>query len=243
MKIKCLLVDDEPPARQLLESYITRLENLELCGECGNALEAFQFLQKKEVDLLFLDIQMPRMNGLELIKSLHNRPQIVLTTAYREYAVEGFELDVLDYLVKPVSFERFLKTISKYHHYSTVAQSAEPVAGPDTFETAYMFFKVNKEMVKIYLKDILYVESIKDYLKIVTEEKSYITYQRINYMEEKLPENKFVRIHKSYIVSTTKINSFRNDTIKIGTLDLPVGRHYKQRFVEVLTAFTSTKNA
>jgi len=235
MKIKCLLADDEPPARELLASYINRLDDLELCGQCADSLETFKYLQKNEVDLLFLDIQMPGMNGLELIKSLHNPPRIVLITAYREYAVEGFELDVLDYLVKPVSFERFLKTVSRYHHYSVNAHSHDAEPTKDTFENAYMFFKVNKEMVKIFLKDILYIESIKDYIKIVTPDKSYITYQRINYMEEKLPESNFVRVHKSYIVAVPKIKAFRSDTIKIGQVDIPVGRHYKKNFTEQLT--------
>jgi DNA-binding LytR/AlgR family response regulator len=235
MKIKCLLADDEPPARELLASYINRLDDLELCGQCADSLETFKFLQKNEVNLLFLDIQMPGMNGLELIKSLHNPPHIVLITAYREYAVEGFELDVLDYLVKPVSFERFLKTVSRYHHYSGNSHPNESERPVDTFENAYMFFKVNKEMIKIFLKDILYIESIKDYIKIVTPEKSYITYQRINYMEEKLPESSFVRVHKSYIVAVPKIKAFRSDTIKIGQVDIPVGRHYKKNFTERLT--------
>jgi len=235
MKIKCLLADDEPPARELLASYINRLDDLELCGQCADSLETFKYLQKNEVDLLFLDIQMPGMNGLELIKSLHNPPRIVLITAYREYAVEGFELDVLDYLVKPVSFERFLKTVSRYHHYSVNAHSHDTEPAKDTFENAYMFFKVNKEMVKIFLKDILYIESIKDYIKIVTPDKSYITYQRINYMEEKLPESNFVRVHKSYIVAVPRIKAFRSDTIKIGQVDIPVGRHYKKNFTEQLT--------
>lgn len=235
MKIKCLLADDEPPARELLASYINRLDDLELCGQCADSLETFKFLQKNEVNLLFLDIQMPGMNGLELIKSLHNPPNIVLITAYREYAVEGFELDVLDYLVKPVSFERFLKTVSRYHHYSVNAHSHDAAPTKDTFENAYMFFKVNKEMIKIFLKDILYIESIKDYIKIVTPEKSYITYQRINYMEEKLPESNFVRVHKSFIVAVPKIKAFRSDTIRIGQVDIPVGRHYKKNFTEQLT--------
>jgi DNA-binding LytR/AlgR family response regulator len=239
MKIKCLLADDEPPARELLASYINRLDDLEVSVQCTDALETFNFLQKNEIDLLFLDIQMPGMNGLELIKSLHHKPHIVLTTAYREYAVEGFELDVLDYLVKPVSFERFLKTISKYHHYSVSNNSTDAKSEPATFETAYMFFKVNKEMIKIFLKDILYIESIKDYIRIVTDDKSYITYQRINYMEEKLPENRFARIHKSFIVALPKIKTFRSDTVKIGALDLPVGRHYKKKFTETLQALKS----
>lgn len=233
MSIKCLVVDDEPPARDLLLSYIARLSGLEVIGQCGHGLEAFEFLQKNQVDIIFLDIQMPKMNGLELIKTLHQRPRIVLTTAYREYAAEGFDLDVLDYLVKPVSFERFLKTIAKYNFYISAQQnSAEGANEGATFETAYMFFKVNKDMVKIFLKDILYIESIRDYLKIVTAEKSYITYQRISYMEEKLPEGHFIRIHKSYIVATAHINAFRNDTLKINNFELPVGRLYRQKFLE-----------
>jgi DNA-binding LytR/AlgR family response regulator len=172
------------------------------------------------------------MNGLELIKTLHQRPRIVLTTAFREYAVDAFDLDVLDYLVKPVSFERFLKTIAKYNFYMSAQQNGEGAPDDNTFETAYMFFKVNKDMVKIFLKDILYIESIRDYLKIVTAEKSYITYQRISYMEEKLPEGRFIRIHKSYIVATAHINAFRNDTLKINNFELPVGRLYRQKFLE-----------
>ena len=165
---------------------------------------------------------------------MHQRPGIVLTTAYREYAAEGFDLDVLDYLVKPVSFERFLKTIAKYNYYMT-AQQSEGVSGDSAFELAYMFFKVNKDMIKIYLKDILYIESIRDYLKIVTAEKAYITYQRISFMEEKLPEGRFIRIHKSYIVATGHISAFRNDTLKVGTYDLPVGRLYRQKFLDSFT--------
>lgn len=233
MSIKCLVVDDEPPARDLLLSYIARLSDLEVTGQCSSGLEAFEFLQKNPADMMFLDIQMPKMNGLELIKTLHQRPRIVLTTAYREYAAEGFDLDVLDYLVKPVSFERFLKTIAKYNFYVSAQQNgAEGATDDNTFDTAYMFFKVNKDMVKIFLKDILYIESIRDYLKIVTAEKSYITYQRISYMEEKLPEGRFIRIHKSYIVATAHINAFRNDTLKINNFELPVGRLYRQKFLE-----------
>lgn len=227
MKIKCLIVDDEPPARDLLAAYIARLDDLEVCGQCGTATEAFSFLQKNEVDLLFLDIRMPRMSGIELIKSLLRRPQIVITTAYRDYAVEGFDLEVLDYLVKPVSFERFLKSIARYHHLLPDERPPEKPAS-DAFEQAYLFFKVDRNMVKVFLKDILYIESIRDYLKIVTAEKTHVTYLRLGYMEEKLPEGHFVRIHKSFIVPLAKIEAFRHDTVKIVGHQLPVGRVYKQ---------------
>lgn len=232
MKIQCLIVDDEPPARELLASYIEKMDDLEIRGQCSNALEAFAFLQKNPVNILFLDIQMPKMNGLELIKSLQERPRIILTTAYREFAVEGFELDVLDYLVKPISFERFLKSIAKYHQYNTMKQ---PVAGEDhdsAFEKAYMYFKVNKDLVKIFLNEIIYIESIKDYVKIVTKNRSIITYQRIGFMEEKLPENRFVRIHKSYIISVDKIVSYNNEEVNVQTVSLPIGRNYKQQFLK-----------
>lgn len=235
MQIKCMVIDDEPPARALLTSYISRVDDLKIVCQCGNSIEAFSFLQKNTVDLMFLDIQMPGMNGLELIKSLHHGPRIVLTTAFREYASEGFELDVLDYLVKPISFERFLKAVAKYHHYFPQATPTDNAVAPDPFDHAYMFIKVNKDQVKIFLRDILYMESIKDYLKIITEEKSYITYLRLSYMEEKLPDGRFLRVHKSYIVSLGKVSAFRNDTLKVGNAEIPVGRVYRQRFMEVFS--------
>lgn len=234
MKIQCLIVDDEPPARELLISYIEKMDDLEIRGQCSNALEAFAFLQRNPVNILFLDIQMPRMNGLELIKSLQQRPRIILTTAYREFAVEGFELDVLDYLVKPISFERFLKSISKYHQYNILNQPASGENSDEPFEKAYMYFKVNKDLVKIFLKEIVYIESIKDYVKIVTPGRSIITYQRIGFMEEKLPENKFVRIHKSYIIAVDKIVSYNNEEVNVQSFSLPIGRNYKQQFLKLV---------
>src|SRR5690606_24689191 len=191
-------------------------------------VDAFSFLQNHDVDLMFLDIQMPHMTGLELLKSLRHPPRVVLTTAFREYALEGFELDVLDYLVKPISFERFMKAIGKYHHYIHRPVVHESV--PAAFEGAYMFVKVNKDQVKVYLRDILYVESIKDYLKIVTKDRAYLTYHRLSSMEDKLPGDHFVRIHKSYIVSMSKIHSCRNDLVRIGDAELPIGRVYKKFF-------------
>lgn len=236
MKSRCLIVDDEPPARQLLESYLKRLDDFDVVNQFGNAVDAFSFLQNHDVDLMFLDIQMPHMTGLELLKSLRHPPRVVLTTAFREYALEGFELDVLDYLVKPISFERFMKAIGKYHHYihRPVIQESVPAA----FEGAYMFVKVNKDQVKVYLRDILYVESIKDYLKIVTKDRSYLTYHRLSSMEDKLPGDHFVRIHKSYIVSMSKIHSCRNDLVRIGGAELPIGRVYKKIFLDAFQKMT-----
>lgn len=234
MKIKCLLVDDEPPAVDLITSYIERVDDLEIVGRCNNAIEAFGFLQKTKVDLLLLDIQMPKMTGLDLIRSLHDRPKIIVITAYREFAADGFDLDVLDYIVKPVSFDRFLKAIAKYNQYTLLRQTEAPEQAPDAFEKAYMYFKVNKQMKKVFLKDIIYIESIRDYVKIVTTDKPVITYQRLSYMEEKLPENKFLRIHKSYIIAIDRISGYNNDLINIEGYELPLGRSYKQGFLKVV---------
>lgn len=230
MKIQCLVADDEQPARELLGSYIEKMDDLELKGSCKNALETFSFLQKNKIDILFLDIQMPRMTGLELIRSLHERPSIIITTAYREYAVEGFELDVLDYLVKPISFDRFLKSLAKFNQFNYMRQTADPVQSEDAFGKAYLYFKVNKDLVKIFLRDILFIESNKDYVKIVTSQQSILTYQRIGYLEEKLPESRFLRIHKSYIVALDKIKSCTADSVSINNQHIPVGRNYRQNF-------------
>jgi DNA-binding LytR/AlgR family response regulator len=227
-------VDDEPPAVDLMTTYMERVDDLEIVGRCSNAIEAFGFLQKTKVDLLFLDIQMPKMTGLDLIRSLHDRPRIIVITAYREFAADGFDLDVLDYIVKPVSFERFLKAIAKYNQYTQIRQIEAPEQAPDAFEKAYMYFKVNKQVKKVFLKDIIYIESIKDYVKIVTTDKPVVTYQRLSYMEEKLPENKFLRIHKSYIIAIDRISGYNNDLINIEGYELPLGRSYKQGFLKVV---------
>lgn len=234
MKIKCLLVDDEPPAVDLIASYIERVSDLEIIGRCSNAIEAFGVLQRTKVDLLLLDIQMPKMTGLDLIRSLHDRPRIIVITAYREFAADGFDLDVLDYIVKPVSFDRFLKAIAKYNQYTLLRQTEVVEQPSDAFEKAYMYFKVNKQVKKVFLKDIVYIESIRDYVKIVTTDKPLITYQRLSYMEEKLPENKFLRIHKSYIIAIDRISGYNNDLINIEGYELPLGRSYKQGFLKVV---------
>jgi DNA-binding LytR/AlgR family response regulator len=230
MKTRCLVVDDEPPARELLVSYISKLDDFEVVIQFNNALETFNYLQKNSVDLLFLDIAMPKMTGIELIKSLHHAPSVILTTAFREYASDGFDLDVLDYLVKPISFDRFMKAIGKYHHYQPKPLNDQAHVA---FDQAYFFLKVNREQVKVYFKNILYIECIKDYIKIVTPEKTYITYERLTHMEEKLPEGRFLRIHKSYIISVDNVKTFRNDMVKVGDLTLPVGRVYRRKFLDI----------
>ncbi|KAA2243781.1 response regulator transcription factor [Chitinophaga agrisoli] len=234
MKVRCMIIDDEPPAQELLRSYVSKIEHFEITAVCSNALEAFAMLQKNTVDIIFLDIAMPQMSGLELIRSLPQKPPFIFTTAFREYGADGYELDALDYLVKPITFDRFLKAVAKFHQYKTYLNQHEAGHLSNAFEQAYLYFKVNKELAKVYLKEIIYIESIKDYIRIVTDSRSMVTYQRISYMEEKLPESRFMRVHKSYIIALDRVSGFCNDLVAIDKYSIPVGRSYKQKFMEYL---------
>ncbi len=235
MKIRCLVVDDEPLAAELVATHIQKMPDFELVHTCHNALDAFSFLQKNTVDLMFLDINMPRMTGWDLLKSLPEKPFVIITTAYREYALDGYEFDVLDFLLKPITFERFLKAIAKYHLRKAAISDATPSVS-DTYEQMYKYFKVNREMKKVFLKDILYIESLKDYVRIKTDKESLITYQRISYLEEKLPDDKFLRVHKSFIVAIDKIISLGSNTIKIKDKEIPIGRNYKVNVLKLTAA-------
>lgn len=237
-KIKCLIVDDEPLAAEVLEQYISQLDSLWLAGKCSNAIEALSYLQRQKIDLLLLDIQMPRLTGIDFLKTFQRRPKVIITTAFRDYAVEGFDLNVLDYLVKPIPFERFLVAINKYH----AAHAAEEIPLPPMIapaingisQDAFIYLKAGKKMVKVFLKDILYIESLKDYVKVKTIEKDIVTYQRITYLEEKLPDESFLRIHRSYIIALNKIRSFNAAFIEIGDQELPIGRQYKADVMKAL---------
>lgn len=234
MKIKCLVVDDEPLAAELVATHISKVSDLELVAKSHNPVDAFAILQREPIDLLFLDIHMPRMTGWELLKSLPNKPLVVITTAYREHALEGYEFDVLDFLLKPITFDRFLRAISKYHQRRlTMLDSTTSLS--DSYEQAYKYFKVNREMKKVFLKDILYIESLKDYVRIKTDKESLITYQRISYLEEKLPDDKFLRVHKSFIVAVDKITSLGSNSVKIKDKEIPVGRNYKMNVSKLVT--------
>ena len=226
-KIKCLITDDEPLALDVLTNYINNLEYLELTGCCSNAVETINFLQKNKIDLLFLDIQMPKLTGIDFLRTLHQPPKVIFTTAYREYALEGYDLNVLDYLLKPISFERFIIAVNKY---STSKQLITVPVQPGTGSTStdsFIYLKADKKMIKVYLKDILYIESMKDYIRVKTTGREIVTYQKISYLEEKLPDDRFLRIHRSYIVAVDKITSFNATTIDIGAEEIPIGRLYK----------------
>ncbi|RYU96063.1 LytR/AlgR family response regulator transcription factor [Emticicia agri] len=229
MTYRCLIIDDELPARELIKAYLEVLPDFEIVGVFDNAIDGFIYLQSNEADLLFLDIQMPRMSGFELLKALHKKPEVILTTAFREYAVEAFDLEIFDYLVKPISQERFLKAISKFLHFQEITKAISPE--PNAFNNAYLFLKVDKEQVKVFLNNILYIEGLKDYIKVFTSEGLYVVYERLGYMEAKLPESKFIRVHKSFIVALDKITTYNNDSLKIQQQEIPVGRMYKQVFL------------
>ncbi len=236
MKTRCLIVDDEPLARDLMRSHIEKLENFEICAECGDAMKALQELHNHKIDLIFMDIQMPQITGIEFLKTLKNPPKVIITTAFREYALEGFELDVVDFLLKPITFERFLKSINKYYQatHEEVKVSQPVTMNNNHNEEAFIYVKENKKVLKVHLNDILYVEGLSEYVQIFTAERKIITKTSMTNMSEKLPEESFMRIHKSYIVSLSKIEAFTSSSIEVPGKELPIGRSYKNSVLEVL---------
>jgi DNA-binding LytR/AlgR family response regulator len=224
----CLIVDDEKYALDIMENYISQINHLYLVGRCSNALEAFDILQNSRVDLLFLDIQMPKLTGLDFLKTLKQPPEIVFTTAYRDYALDGFELDILDYLLKPISFERFLKTISRYESQNTGSQKpVTELAYRDRDDREFVYLKTDKKMVKVYLKEIRFIESLKDYIIVTTTSRKIITYQKISFMQEFLPKDQFLRIHKSFLISLRWLTAYTATCVEIGETELPIGRSFK----------------
>lgn len=226
MKVKCAVIDDEPLAVDVILSHIKKIDVLEVVGTGETAMEAFEILNRTKVDLLFLDIQMPGMKGTEFLKNLQNPPRVILTTAYREYALDGYELDVVDYLLKPISFERFFKAVNK-----ALAQVNQPVLSVvnEMHSTPFIYLRVNKKVHKILLSEIYYAECIKDYMKIHTNNGNIIAKHTIAAFEDLLPSSEFLRIHRSFIVSISKIKSFTANSIDIGGVELPIGRSYKQQ--------------
>ena len=233
--MKCIIIDDEPLAREVIESFVKRVEGLELIASCSNAIQAFDIIKKEEVELFFLDIQMPKLNGIEFLKVLNPIPKIIFTTAYREYAIESYELDVIDYLLKPISFQRFLMAVNKAMngHISDTIEKQE-VKDELRSDDPYIFLKADRKMVKVYLKDILYIESLKDYVRIKLPDREVISLQKISFLEQKLPEDCFIRIHRSFIVPLKKISAFSNSVIEIDGTELPIGRNYKDKVLDVL---------
>lgn len=226
MTITCLIIDDEPLARNLMTEYVRKVGFLKLVKACSSPLEAIEVLRTTHIDLLFLDVQMPQLTGLAFLKSLQKKPQVILTTAYSEYAMEGYELDVADYLLKPITFERFLKAVDKVS--TRLASPAEAPAEVADF----IFVKDGTKLVKIRWVDILYVEGLKDYVTIHTPQQKVVSLQRLKVLEEQLPSQKFMRIHNSFIISLNAIRTIQKDKVQIGEAWIPIGDTYRKAFKE-----------
>ena len=232
--MKCIIVDDEPLAIEVIESHLSKLDDVEVVATCTNALNAFEILQKESIDLIFLDIQMPKLTGIDFLKTLQHPPKVIFTTAYRDYALESYELDAIDYLLKPISFDRLLKAIGKVYGQLTPKNGIDATS-IITENGDHIYVKADKKMVKIKLDEVLHIESLKDYVRIKTTNKTIITHQKISHLEEKLPKNEFLRVHRSYIIATSKVDSFSGALIEIEGTEIPIGRNYKNHVIGFLS--------
>jgi DNA-binding LytR/AlgR family response regulator len=221
MEIKCIITDDEPLARKGLREYVEDVDFLLLIGECENAMQLNTMLKSTLPDLLFLDIEMPRMSGLDLLSSLQNPPKVIITSAYEQYALKGYEFDVVDYLLKPISFERFLKAVNKVHDQIEKELKSET--------DGYVFVKSDKQLIKILLKDILFIESLENYVIIYTESSKEIIYVTLKHIAESLPCDVFLQVHRSYIVNTVQVKAIEGNMLKIGTHNIPVARNLREK--------------
>jgi DNA-binding LytR/AlgR family response regulator len=232
MKINCIIIDDEPLARKGLKEYVNDTDFLQLQGEFDNPLKATELINSSAVQLIFLDIQMPKITGLDYLKTLQQPPPVIFTTAYAEHALEGFALNALDYLVKPVSFDRFYKAALKAKEYFEIRTKNETERAAT--DTGYFFIKADNKLVKIVLDDILFIEALQNYVLIHTTDKKYITYLTFRSVEEYLPGLRFIKTHKSYIVSAAKIDSIEGNDIRMGTLYIPISRNLEEEVMRKL---------
>jgi DNA-binding LytR/AlgR family response regulator len=228
----CMIIEDEPLAAEVLQDYIRQVPFLNLACCCSDAFYAMESLQKFDIDLMFLDIHLPKMKGLDLIKVLKKPPKIIIISAYQEYALQGYEFNVIDYLLKPIEFSRFLKAVNKMEQTKEVVLPARPVAL--STERAYLFFNVGKKKVKVFFDEILYIESIKEYIRVITQSKSVLTKFKLSQVDGLLSENNFLRIHRSFIVAKDKIEAFSATEVELGGKRLPIGRSYKELVLRLL---------
>ena len=224
MKIKCVIIDDEPLAIKVIENHLKEFQNFEVIETFNNPIEALSLLEKGNVDALFLDINMPKMNGLDFAEIINSKTNVIITSAYREYGVESFDLNVLDYLVKPIPFNRFLKTINKITQQVYLQKGIQKEE--DSSNESFIFLKVDKKLIKIKFEDILYVESLKDYIKVFTTSGNYLVHKSLTSMTEELPDSNFIRIHRSYTIAIDKVKSVEGNLIEITTNKIPIGRKY-----------------
>lgn len=230
--MNCIAVDDEPLALDIIEAYVKKHPELNLVARCNNAAEASEVLKTHKVDLMFLDINMPEINGLTFIKSLEHKPLFMFTTAYPDHAVEGFELDAIDYLLKPISYDRFEKGVEKAKEYFNIKQNAD-VAESD-LDNEYIFVKANQKLIKLAYSDIFYVEAFADYVKIFLEDRKIVTLQTMKNMEKRLPSELFSRVHRSYIVNRNHVDSFSTSSCEVNGVKMPIGKNYKDAFVKLM---------
>ena len=235
MKIKCLIIDDEPLAQRILERYTQDVSSLEVVQKCNNALDAIEIMKEQKIDLIFLDINMPKLTGLEFLRSLQHPPLVIITTAYAEYAIQGYELDVVDYLMKPFGMERFLKAIQKVHDILKPRKYSllEKTSG-NSQEDQYIFVKSSKKTYRLNLNDILYVEALGDYVKIHTTNRMIVSYHSMKNMENLLSPKQFPRIHKSFIVSLSKIDLIEGNQVKLRERYIPIGTNFKAEFEKLI---------
>ncbi|WBX70807.1 LytR/AlgR family response regulator transcription factor [Tenacibaculum retecalamus] len=230
-KLRCVIVDDEPMAREIIASFVEKTPDLELIKMCKNASEVINFMQTEEIDLFFLDINMPEISGLSLAKIIDKKSKIIFTTAYRDYAVDGFNLNIVDYLLKPISFDRFFQAVQKVFDLQITKTTKKVIK---QVSNDFMFVRADRKMVKINFNNILYIESLGDYVKIFTSNQTIITRETMNNIESKLPSINFIRIHRSFTVSLNEITSYTNEFIEIGKKALPISRSYKESVLQKL---------
>lgn len=230
-KISCIIVDDEPMAREILSSFVAKIPQLELVKTCSSAMESFDVLNNRNIDLVFLDINMPEISGLSLAKSINKKSKIIFTTAYREYAVDGFDLRAIDYLLKPIAFDRFLQAVNTFFEVSNTNFSTN-LSLKKTVKNDFIFVRANRKMLKVNFNEVLYIESLSDYIKIHTKTATVVTRETISNIKTKLPQSDFLRVHRSFIVAVSQISSYTNEFIEVGKKAISISRSYKD---EVLT--------
>ncbi len=232
--IKCIIVDDEPLAREVIRGYVEQTPVLQLQAEFGNAVDAHMFLNENSIDLMFLDIRMPQLNGTDLLRSLRHAPKVIFTTAYKEYAADGFELDAVDYLLKPIRFERFLRAISKAFPEREHLSLASDTNAEHSTDSGFIYLKADRKMIRVELDDIIYIESAKDYIKVVMSNGVLTVRQTITSIESMLNPKKFLRIHRSFIVGARHIKSYNHELVFVGKTELPIGKNYRNDFASLL---------
>lgn len=231
LKYSCIIVEDEPLAAEVLTDYINQVPFLELKAVCSDAIYAMEVLQRENIDLIFLDIHLPKLKGLEFLESLKHPPAVIITSAYNDYALQAFDLNVVDYLLKPIRFNRFLKAVNKLKQQQ---DAGLPSSQHNPGERLYIFFNVGKKRVKIYLDEILFIESLREYVRISTKEKSILTKFQLSEIEEMLAKNNFLRIHRSFIVAKDKVDAFTATDVEVSGKQIPIGRSYKELVISVL---------